>query len=172
MNPTTPYMNGPMGTYPISPAIFNGYNQMNQMGYCGTAPLPPPGLPLSASQMTYQSTMGNQMMNQGLMMSNVSAFPMAPNYYETGIATSMSNYRPNMINTAVPPIPTIGMNYNQGMVVNSNSRVLINQTNSNSRVLIGGGGNSNSRIIIAPPIYNKAVIPQKQSQSRIEYIPY
>lgn len=172
MNPTTPYMNGPMGTYPISPAICNGYNQMNQMGYCGTAPLPPAGLPLSASQMTYQSTMGNQMMNQGLMMSNVSAFPMAPNYYETGIATSMSNYRPNMINTAVPPIPTIGMNYNQGMVVNSNSRVLINQTNSNSRVLIGGGGNSNSRIIIAPPIYNKAVIPQKQSQSRIEYIPY
>ena len=138
MNPTTPYMNGPMGTYPIIPPNYNGYNQMNQMGFCGTAPIPPPGLSMSASQMTYQSRMENPMMNEGLMMSNVSAFPMAPNYYETGIANSMSNYRPNMINTGVPPIPTMGMNYNQGMVVNSNSRVLINQTNSNSRVLIGG----------------------------------
>lgn len=173
--------NGPMGNYPSNVPM-----NYNPMGYYGAPPVPPTGLPFTASQVVpSQTNLPNSMINSGLMMSSVSAFPPTMNGYETGIAGSMAGYGTNinMMNTGIPMMPSVPVAMNTTVVTNSNSRVLITGNNSNSRVLItgnnsnsrvliGGGNNSNSRVIIAPPIYNKAVLQQRPVESRMEYIPY
>jgi hypothetical protein len=73
----------------------------------------------------------------------------------------VGGYGASMMNTVVSPIPPTATGFRT-------SGVGMIATNSNSRVLINGTGNaSTSRVLIAPPIYNKAVIAQPRVESRI-----
>ena len=148
------------------------------LGYgVGMPPMAPNGLSRSRTEITTTTTTTNiapgminqgynqgynQAYNQGFVTSNVAP---VMNGYETGMMNTMGGYGgygATMVNSTVAPQIAAGYattGYNTAGYVAPPVGMVT--TNSNSRVLINGNGNSNSRVIIAPPIYNKAVITQR-----------
>lgn len=154
-----PYQNTPLyGPNAYGAPMMPPYPPGNGAGFGYSSyvpPVTPAALSTSRTQITTTTTTAGMVNPMTMTTSNVNPMMMG---YETGMMNGMGGYGATMVNsTVVPAVTPMGVGcIAPGMVgttVNSNSRVLI--------------GNSNSRVIIAPPIYNKAVIQQRPVETRV-----